>query len=70
MRNFIKLILVGSTSILAACATSPVQYTENNVSALTQDLLQSAPLPEGFEASALSLEKTREMAIKLSLIHI
>ena len=67
MRNFIKLILVGSTSILAACATSPVQYTEDNVSALTQDLLQSAALPEGFETSALSLEKTREMAIKRNL---
>ncbi len=63
MRNLIKIFLASSTALFAACASTPVQYSEANMSGVAQDLLQTSEAPDGFENTALSLNKAREMAI-------
>ncbi len=67
MRNLFKTFLAGSASLFAACASTPVQYSENNMSAVAQDLLQSSTLPDGFETTPLTLEQARKMAITRNL---
>lgn len=63
MQKTLKTLLAASTFLLAACANTAVKYSEDNMAGIAQDLLKVDPLPEGFESEALTLEKSREMAI-------
>ncbi len=67
MRNLFKLVLVGTASLFAACASTSVQYNEGNMASVADDLLQSSDVPEAFENSTLSLEQARKMAVTRNL---
>ncbi len=63
MRKSFKLFLVVSASTFTACATTPVQYTAENMDPMVAELTNTPPLPSGFGAEPLTLEETRKMAV-------
>lgn len=63
MRKSLKIIMAATTALVTACASTPVEYTNSNMSPIAAGLLNSSPLPEGFGSTSVALETAREMAV-------
>ena len=63
MKKLTKLFLLSSAVLMTACASTPTQYTQNNMSSAATSLLEQEQAPDGFGASDLTLEEARAMAV-------
>ena len=63
MKTLTKLILLTSAAFMGACATTPTQYTQKNVTPVAQSILDQEKAPDNFGESPLTLDAARQMAV-------